>query len=196
MILVNEVLWGTFVKKRKLGRDQSSMDRRAFGLGAAATLTLAGCSGAPNRFQSYNGPQVTSVVINKGARKMYLLHNEEVLREYEVDLGFAPVGAKTVEGDGKTPEGTYVINRRNPNSSYHLSVGISYPNRQDVAEASAAGKRPGGEIFIHGQPNDAKARKRAARVDDWTAGCIAVKNDEIEEIFAMVKDGTSISLRL
>lgn len=172
------------------------MDRRAFGLGAVATLATAGCSGAPNNFQSYNGPEVTAVVVNKKARKMYLLHHDEVIREYKVDLGFAPVGAKSIEGDGKTPEGTYVINRRNPNSSYHLSVGISYPNSEDVAQATALGKSPGGEIFIHGQPNDSKARKRAARVDDWTAGCIAVDNDEIEEIFAMVKDGTTISLRL
>lgn len=172
------------------------MDRRAFALGAATTLASAGCSGASNRFQSYQGAEVTGVVVNKGARKLYLLHNEEILREYKIDLGFAPVGAKTVEGDGKTPEGTYVINRRNANSSYHLSVGISYPNSQDVAEANAIGQRPGGEIFIHGQPNDLTARKRAGRVEDWTAGCIAVNNDEIEEIFAMVKDGTVISLRL
>ncbi|MVO17790.1 L,D-transpeptidase family protein [Parasedimentitalea huanghaiensis] len=172
------------------------MNRRAFGLGAAATLSVAGCGNASNKFKSYHGPEVTSVVINKGARKMYLLHNEEVLREYKVDLGFAPSGAKTIEGDGKTPEGTYVIDRRNPNSSYHLSVGISYPNSQDVAEANALGKRPGGEIFIHGQPNDAKARRRAARVDDWTAGCIAVSNDEIEEIYSMVGNGTTITLRL
>lgn len=174
------------------------MDRRAFGFGAAASLALAGCSGgggSVSRFQSYGGPEVTSIVINKGARKLYLLHKEEILREYDVDLGFAPAGHKQFEGDGKTPEGTYVIDRRNPNSSFHLSVGISYPNSQDRAHAHANGKRPGGEIFIHGQPNNAKERKRAARVSDWTAGCIAVTNEEIEEIYAMVQDGTSIALR-
>ncbi|AHD02600.1 L,D-transpeptidase family protein [Leisingera methylohalidivorans] len=174
------------------------MDRRAFGFGAAASLALAGCSissGTVSRFQSYDGPQVTSIVINKGTRKLYLMHNEEILREYEVDLGFAPLGHKAFEGDGKTPEGTYVIDRRNPNSRYHLSVGISYPNRQDRANAHAQGKRPGGEIFIHGEPNNHKERKRAARVDDWTAGCIAVSNEEIEEIYAMVQDGTVIALR-
>jgi len=187
------MFWGILPQNKK---EQSSMDRRAFGVGAVATLTLAGCGGSSNRFKRYHGPDVTSVVVNKGARKMYLLHNEEVLREYRVDLGFAPIGAKTVEGDGKTPEGIYRINRRNPNSAYHLSVGISYPNTQDVADASAIGKRPGGEIFIHGQPNNAKARKRAARVEDWTAGCIAVSNEEIEEIYSMVNDGTVISLRL
>lgn len=174
------------------------MDRRAFGFGAAATLALAGCSGGGanvSRFRAYNGPRVTSIVINKGARKMYLLHDQSVLREYDVDLGFAPQGHKQFEGDGKTPEGTYVIDRRNPNSRYHLSVGISYPNGQDRAHAQAKGKRPGGEIFIHGEPNNPKERKRAARVDDWTAGCIAVSNEEIEEIYAMVDDGTSIALR-
>ncbi|UWQ49613.1 L,D-transpeptidase family protein [Leisingera caerulea] len=174
------------------------MNRRAFGVGAAASLALAGCSrsgGAARRFQFYEGPKVTSVVINKGSRKMYLLHNEEVLREYDVDLGFAPQGHKQFEGDGKTPEGTYMIDRRNPNSRYHLSVGISYPNGQDRAKAQAVGKQPGGEIFIHGQPNNPKERKRAARVSDWTAGCIAVSNDEIEEIYAMVQDGTTIALR-
>ncbi|APX16309.1 hypothetical protein BWR17_11040 [Phaeobacter inhibens] len=171
------------------------MDRRTFGLGAAATLGLAGCSSGPSKFRRYNGPEVTSVVVNKGARKVYLLHHEDVLREYDMELGFAPLGHKQIEGDGKTPEGTYLIDRRNPNSRYHLSIGISYPNGQDRAKASAMGKKPGGEIFIHGEPNNAKERKRAARVDDWTAGCIAVTNDEIEEIYAMVRDGTVITLR-
>ncbi|MFV1494394.1 L,D-transpeptidase family protein [Phaeobacter sp. JH18-32] len=171
------------------------MDRRTFGLGAAATLGLAGCSSGPSKFRSYYGPEVTSVVVNKGARKVYLLHNEDILREYEMELGFAPQGHKQIEGDGKTPEGTYLIDRRNPNSRYHLSIGISYPNAQDRAKAAAMGKKPGGEIFIHGEPNNPKERKRAARVDDWTAGCIAVSNDEIEEIYAMVRDGTLITLR-
>ena len=171
------------------------MDRRLFGLGAVSCAMVAGCSQAESKFKSYSGPEVTSIVVNKGARKMYLLNNEDVLREYEVDLGFAPDGAKRVEGDGKTPEGTYLIDRRNPNSSFHLSVGISYPNSADVAHAQSLGKKPGGEIFIHGEPNDHKDRKRAARVKDWTAGCIAVKNHEIVEVYAMVQTGTLISLR-
>ncbi|MEY8833031.1 murein L,D-transpeptidase family protein [Phaeobacter italicus] len=173
------------------------MDRRAFGLGIAATLGVAGCSsstGPVNKFLAYNGPEVTSIVVNKGARKVYLMHDQDILREYKMDLGFAPSGHKAVEGDGKTPEGTYFIDRRNPNSAYHLSIGISYPNAEDRAKAAAMGKKPGGEIFIHGEPNSAKARKRAARVDDWTAGCIAVKNHEIEEIYAMVADGTPVFL--
>lgn len=158
-------------------------------------MAMPGCSISGTKFQSYDGPEVTSVVVNKGARKMYLMHGEEVLREYKVGLGFAPEGHKQAEGDGRTPEGTYVINRRNPNSQYHLSVGISYPNTEDRAAARKMGKSPGGDIFIHGEPNSRKDRKRAARTRDWTAGCISVSNEEIEEIFSMVRDGTVIALR-
>ncbi len=167
------------------------MNRREFGLGAIATtasLALVGCSSS--KFKLYNGPEVTSVVVNKGARSMYLLHHDEILEQYKVDLGFAPTGDKKVKGDGKTPEGTYYIDRRNPNSQFHLSLGISYPNARDIAEARALGQPAGGDIFIHGQPNQFKAKGK-----DWTAGCIAVKNPEIEQIYAMVKVGTAISLR-
>ena len=169
------------------------MDRRTFGLLTASAVLTAGCA---NKFRTYSGPQVTSVVVNKGARRMYLLHHEEVLKEYKFGLGFAPVGDKKIRGDGKTPEGTYYIDRRNPNSDFHLSLGISYPNAADRAEAKAIGKEPGGDIFIHGQPNlFADRRKARKRGDDWTAGCIAVKNREIEEIYAMVQTGTTITLR-
>jgi murein L,D-transpeptidase YafK len=171
------------------------MDRRAFGLGAMATLSLSDCASAGPRFLTYDGPEVTSLVVNKSARKMYLLHHEHVLREYDVDLGFAPNGTKTKRGDGRTPEGSYLIDRRNPRSRYHLSLGISYPNSQDVAQAKAAGVDPGGDIFIHGQPNLRSELKRAKKTPDWTAGCIAVKNNEIEEIYAMVNQGTLITLR-
>jgi murein L,D-transpeptidase YafK len=164
------------------------MKRRTFGIGVVATLAVAGCS--DSKFTRYHGPKVTSVVVNKGERKLYLLHNEQILKQYQFDLGFAPVGDKKIEGDGKTPEGTYLINRRNPNSAFHLSIGISYPNTQDRADAAALGKTPGGEIFIHGQPNLKRAKGR-----DWTAGCIAVKDNEIEQIYAMVDDGTLITLR-
>lgn len=169
------------------------MDRRTFSLGAVATLSVSACgTSSAKRFRTYNGPEVTSVVVNKGARRMYLLHNEQVLKEYDIDLGFAPAGDKRIKGDGKTPEGTYWIDRRNPNSSFHLSLGISYPNSKDIAEAKAMGKEPGGDIFIHGEPN---RNRRKARNPDWTAGCIAVKNEEMEEIYAMVTDWTPIALR-
>ncbi|MHA6264304.1 L,D-transpeptidase family protein [Arenibacterium sp. CAU 1754] len=164
------------------------MKRRSFGLGMLATLAVPGC--ATSKFKSYNGPDVTAVVVNKAARKLYLLNDELVLKSYKIDMGFAPDGDKLHEGDGKTPEGNYFIDRRNPNSSFHLSLGISYPNAQDIAEARALGKEPGGDIFIHGQPNSERAKG-----EDWTAGCIAVKNREIEDIYAMVRNGTVISIR-
>ena len=171
------------------------MHRRTFGVGLLAAIgTTAGCSSGP-RIRRYDGPPVTSIVVNKGARKMYLLHDTRILREYTVQLGFAPIGHKQIEGDGRTPEGSYLINRRNPRSQFHLSLGVSYPNTADRVRAQALGARPGGDIFIHGEPNDPESRKRAARVKDWTAGCIAVTNEEIEEIWAMVQDGTLITLR-
>ena len=167
------------------------MKRRTFGLGLLAAIGAQGCS-TGSKFKTYNGPEVTSIVVNKSAGHMYLLHQEQVLRSYNIDLGFAPTGPKRFEGDGKTPEGTYIIDRRNPNSAFHLSLGISYPNSNDVAYARARGKRPGGDIFIHGKPNK---NKQLATGENWTAGCIAVKNREIEEIYAMVKNGTVITLR-
>lgn len=170
------------------------MHRRYFGVGLLAALGTAGCSSKPH-VSRYHGPPVTSIVVNKGARKMYLLNESTVLREYDVGLGFAPIGHKSMEGDGRTPEGTYLINRRNPRSQFHLSLGISYPNTADRAKAQSMGAKPGGDIFIHGQPNDHSVRVRTSRVRDWTAGCIAVTNEEIEEIWTMVQDGTIITLR-
>ena len=106
---------------------------------------------------------------------MYLLDGDKTLRSFPIRLGFAPEGHKAAEGDGRTPEGNYIIDRRNPNSDFHLSIG--------------RGVSPGGDIFIHGTPE-----KFAGRSDDWTWGCIAVTNDEIEDIYAMVRDGTPITI--
>jgi len=155
----------------------------------ALALVVVGLSGCSSKFKTYDGPEITHVVVNKGARKMYLLHHDKVLESYKFDLGFAPVGHKTERGDGKTPEGTYVIDRRNPNSDFHLSLGISYPNAADRAQARARGKNPGGDIFIHGRPN-----KKKGTGPDWTAGCISVKDREIEWIYAMVRNGTPITI--
>ncbi|WP_090270915.1 L,D-transpeptidase family protein [Thalassovita taeanensis] len=152
-------------------------------------VMLLGLAGCASKFQRYSGPEVTRVVVFKQDRKMHLLSNESALKSYDIGLGFAPSGHKSVEGDGKTPEGQYRIDRRNPNSEFHLSIGISYPNTEDRARALAVGQRPGGDIFIHGRP-----RKNRKGGRDWTAGCIAVSNREIEEIYAMVRDGTPISI--
>ena len=154
---------------------------------ALSAVALSACS---QKYGAYNGPEVTSIVVNKTARKMYLLHHTDILTDYKVDLGFAPAGPKQFQGDGKTPEGTYRIDRKNPRSSFFLSLGISYPNAQDRAFAAAMGKKPGGDIFIHGQPNNERAKGK-----DWTAGCISVKDKEMAEIYAMVNLGTVITLR-
>ncbi|MDO8881446.1 MAG: L,D-transpeptidase family protein [Pseudotabrizicola sp.] len=148
---------------------------------------LAAC-GNKSKFKTYNGPEVTSVQVHKGARKMYLLHHQKVLKKYDIALGFAPSGHKEFEGDGRTPEGTYIIDRRNPNSEFHLSIGISYPNQADREYAKSLGKSPGGDIFIHGGPRRPVSRR------DWTAGCIAVTDKEMERIYAMVKNGTPIQI--
>lgn len=119
---------------------------------------------------------------------MFLMNQNDILETYDFELGFAPTGHKEIEGDGRTPEGEYFIDRKNPNSSFHLSIGISYPNEQDRAKAHAQGLSPGGDIFIHGTP------KLFRRDDDWTWGCLAVKNREMEDIYAMVNVGTPIYL--
>ena len=135
-------------------------------------------------------PEITSVYVKKQDRKLYLMNGNEIIRSYNMGLGFAPTGHKQFENDGKTPEGTYFIDRKNPNSKFHLSLGISYPNAQDIARARAAGKAPGGDIFIHGQEN-----KKRPKSQDWTAGCIAVTDREIEEIYDLVPVGTPIFIK-
>lgn len=158
--------------------------RRAFLSGLAVTL-LAGRV----RADQYQGPKVTRVVVQKAQRRLYLMHENKVLRSYKIELGFDPVGPKRRAGDGKTPEGSYFIDRRNPNSSYYLSLGISYPNARDVAEARKRGVDPGGDIFIHGGWRGFSLFRR-----DWTAGCISVSNRAMEEIYSMVELGTQIDI--
>ncbi len=166
------------------------MQRRNLILGATALVALGACSsGRPRKLRRYRGPEVTFVVVNKGPRTMHLLHNEEILASHRINLGFEPIGHKQFEGDGRTPEGLYFIDRRNPRSDFHLSLGISYPNSEDVAFAQAAGKSPGGDIFIHGQKNPKKPDS-----PDWTWGCIAVTNKEMEDVYMMVRTGTPIQI--
>ena len=152
----------------------------------ASTAAVAACE--PSRFIAYEGPEVTRIEVHKSSRQMFLLNNATVLESYDVALGFAPQGHKTTQGDGRTPEGRYFIDRRNPNSAFYLSIGISYPNEADVAQARARGVSPGGDIFIHGTPNPWRNR------GDWTAGCIAVSNREMRHIYAAVREGTVIDI--
>lgn len=158
----------------------------------AGLLLALVASCAPSKFKSYSGPPVTQIVVNKSARQMLFLSGNTVIKSYNVGLGNEPRGHKQFSGDGKTPEGLYYIDRRNPDSRYHLSIGISYPNPVDSAYAAALGQQAGGDIFIHGQGPEGRALSRIRR--DWTAGCIAVTDAEAEDIYAMVRDGTPIQI--
>lgn len=159
-------------------------------LAVIGLMGTASCAKKTKTIRTYNGPEVTQIVVSKSARKMYLLHHKDVLRSFDIDLGFTPKGDKQFRGDGKTPEGRYHINRRNGRSMFHLSLGISYPNAEDVAFAKAHGRDPGGDIFIHGE----RRKNIDPKGPDWTAGCISVSNREVEDIWLMVRDGTVIDI--
>jgi len=158
---------------------------------AAVTLaSLLGLSACTTRAKAYDGPPVTHVYLFKEQRALVLMSGARPVATWAVDLGFAPVGHKQQKGDGKTPEGRYYITWRHPDSQYHLALAVSYPNRDDRRRARAAGRDPGGDIYIHGGPVLAEDQGRA----DWTAGCISVSDKEIEEIYTMIRMGTPIDI--
>jgi murein L,D-transpeptidase YafK len=142
-----------------------------------------------------NAPLADKIVIVKSTRTMTLLNGDKVLKTYKVALGTAPVGAKRVEGDHKTPEGNYVIDAKNSQSRFHLSLHISYPSAADQQRARKLGVRPGGAIMIHGLPPAFAYLGALHRQTDWTDGCIAVSNAEIEEIWKLVPVGTRVEIR-
>jgi murein L,D-transpeptidase YafK len=136
--------------------------------------------------------QADRVEVFKGARRLELKRQGRTIRSYRVALGFAPTGHKQREGDGRTPEGSYMIDARNPRSAFHFSLRVSYPDEADKARAAAKGVAPGGDIFIHGQPNGlGKFFVRHPR-RDWTVGCVAVTDAEIREIWSLVPTGARI----
>ncbi|MDP5307299.1 L,D-transpeptidase family protein [Paracoccus sp. 2205BS29-5] len=138
------------------------------------------------------GP-VDRILIAKSARQLTAFRDGRPVKSYRIALGFAPDGDKARQGDGRTPEGVFRIDRRNDASAYHLSLGIDYPQPQDRARAAAAGVDPGGDIFIHGQPNQRPAGE--VLPGDWTAGCIAISDAEIRELFAATAIGTQVEIR-
>ena len=136
---------------------------------------------------------VSLVRVEKSERKMFLEANGQILKSYDISLGDEPEGHKTQEGDERTPEGHYMLNWRNPQSSYYLTIHISYPNDQDKAQAASRGVSPGGDIFIHGLPNGMGALGKMFTGRDWTDGCIAVNdNNQMQEIWDLVPNGTPI----
>jgi len=134
------------------------------------------------------------VLIQKQARRLTLLAKGEVIKSYPIALGGNPVGPKEREGDNKTPEGLYIIDSRNGNSGFHLSLHISYPNAQDKMRARELGVRPGGDIMIHGLKNGFSQVGASHAQSDWTEGCIAVTNPEMEEIYRLVPNGTLVEI--
>jgi murein L,D-transpeptidase YafK len=135
------------------------------------------------------------ILVHKKSRTMELIYSGQVLKSYKIALGGEPVGPKTRQGDHRTPEGVYVINGRNSHSQFHRSLHVSYPNGEDKARARKLGASPGGDIFIQGRPNGYGFVGAAHRAWDWTDGCIAVTDQEIEEIWRLVDNGTPVEIR-
>jgi murein L,D-transpeptidase YafK len=139
-------------------------------------------------------PHADRIIVHKSAHTMELMHAGQVVRTYRVALGSEPVGPKTRRGDHKTSEGVYVIDSRNTQSPFHRSLHISYPNAADRERARKLGVSPGGDIFIHGLPNGYGFVSAAHRARDWTDGCIAVTDQEIEEIWRLMDNGMPVEI--
>ncbi|MDR2872531.1 MAG: L,D-transpeptidase family protein [Xanthomonadaceae bacterium] len=142
-------------------------------------------------------PPITQVIVHKGERYMDLFAGETRIRRYAIRLGGSPEGAKTRQGDRKTPEGDYQIDWRNPNSRYYKSLHISYPNATDRRQANTRGVDPGGDIMIHGLPNAMNREEYYHYIGerDWTDGCIAVSNAAMDELWILIRNGTPIQIR-
>lgn len=173
--------------------DKSSKARNILTV-AVLALCIAACSSSPGNISTKN-VKVDRMILKKSERKLILMKGELVLKSYKVALGRNPIGPKRQEGDKKTPEGSYIIDRHDPKSSFHLSLHISYPSAADHEQALHRGVRPGGDIMIHGIRSGMGWIGPLHRLADWTQGCIAVTNREIEEIYAIVPDGTPIDLQ-
>jgi murein L,D-transpeptidase YafK len=189
--------------------------RRPLVLPAIGAAVLAGCAVVPDKFAAIDsclaagrawnyrtvgcepaarGP-VDLIVVDKSRHWMSVYRDGRLIREFRVALGRGGAGPKQRQGDGKVPEGQYRITSHNPNSAYHLSLRIGYPTAQQVAAARRAGINPGGDIMIHGLPNDAGGIGSRHMMLDWTEGCIAVANREIEWLYRAVPNGTPVRIQ-
>jgi murein L,D-transpeptidase YafK len=139
--------------------------------------------------------RAAAILVEKAARRLTLLRDGSTLKAYDVSLDSAPIGHKRQEGDGRTPEGHYQIDFKNARSRFHLALRISYPDAQDRDGARRRGLPPGGDIMIHGLPRGLGWLGKFHLMRDWTDGCIAVTNGQIEEIWAMVDVGTAVEIR-
>lgn len=139
--------------------------------------------------------EIDYIIVQKSKRQLLAYSNQKLIKTYQISLGESPVGHKEFEGDEKTPEGIYTINAKNPNSGYHKNLGVSYPNKEDIIKAKTMGKLPGGDIKIHGLRNKLGIIGKFHRLFDWTNGCIALTNNEVDELYSAVKIGTRIEIK-
>jgi len=136
--------------------------------------------------------KIDSVEVFKSKREMVIFSNGNKLKTYNISLGTEPEGPKQFEGDKKTPEGKYIFDRKNTATGYHLSIHISYPNEQDKIKAASFGKAPGSDIMLHGIPNNADLIESYYENNDWTHGCIAVNNNDMDELWRVIDVGTPV----
>ena len=162
---------------------------------AAVTLAGAGLCGAARPAPLPRGTQADLLIVHKSTRRLVVYSHGSVVRSYRIALGRDPVGRKWRAGDHRTPEGRYLIDQHNPDSEFHRSLHVSYPSAADSARAAAAGYSPGGEIMIHGLRNGVGWLGRLHLAADWTDGCIAVNDAEMDELYRVVPDGTPIVIR-
>lgn len=175
-----------------------SLDRSATVANVPAANIVSGVdsSAAPTArsFVAVPVPQADKVVVHKGERRLYLMRHGEVLRSYRIALGLMPEGPKAHAGDFRTPEGHYLLTRRNPRSDYFLSILVSYPNDQDEERARRNRMDPGGSIMIHGLPNSLHHSLSYYEKSDWTDGCIALSDSDMVEVWLMTRENTPIEI--
>lgn len=159
------------------------------GLGVACFTVFAKRSYSSKR----NG--IDFILIQKKERILTLFSGKKKIKTYQIALGFNPEGPKKEEGDGKTPEGSYFISSKNPKSQYHLSLKISYPSEKDKKYAAKKGVNPGGDIMIHGLGKKFRHLGKDHVKQDWTLGCVAVTDEEIEEIYDAVEINTPVTIQ-
>lgn len=162
--------------------------------GLIMTAVHSGAAVSGTQTARLTPPKADRVVVLKTERKLVLMRDDRVLRIFRVALGRYPVGHKQRQGDAKTPEGAYTLDFKLKKSSFYRAIRVSYPNQQDISSARERGVDPGGKIMIHGLPNDMSASRVGHPMIDWTQGCIAVTNREMDEIWSMIDPGTPIEI--
>lgn len=172
----------------------------AFALDASASVEEDRCLEAGGSWFGEVGcetaePQIDRIVVDKSERLLSAFEGDRLVRRFSVALGRNPVGHKLRQGDARTPEGLYPIVAHNPASAFHLSLRLGYPTPEQVAAAAEAGVNPGGDIMIHGLPNATPWLGKAHRQSDWTLGCIALTNDEIEWLYEFTPVGAVVDIR-